>query len=171
MKLFEEIVIEDSIEIDAPPEAVFNFLLGLTDDTSYKAWHPEDHISLKWIKGKPWAVGSIVHAREYIHGVVHKLKFVVTRMTPNRFVEYSPTFWLMRVFIPKNQFIIEPAAKGCVFKAVGTYKVGRIGKLLARKRIADGIASIEKHLKEEGENLKANVEKVSGYGADKNNTM
>lgn len=159
MKIFEEIIIEDSIEIDASPEAVFNFLLNLTDDASYRAWHSKDHISFKWVKGKPWEVGSIILAKEYIHGVVHRLKFVITQMIPNRFIEYSPTFWLFRIFIPKNQFIIEPTSNGCIFKAVGIYKVGRIGRVFAKKRIVEGIASIKKHLKEEGESLKHAIEK------------
>ena len=82
MKLLEEIVVEDSIEIEAEPEDVFKFLLDLKDDASYRAWHPNDHISLRWVKGKPWEVGSIVYAKEYIHGVIHTLKFVVTKMIP-----------------------------------------------------------------------------------------
>jgi len=159
MKIFEKIIIEDSTEINAPPQAVFNFLLNLKDDESYRAWHPKDHISFRWVKGKPWAVGSIVHAKEYIHGVVHTLKFVVAQMIPNRLIEYYPTFWLFRIFIPKNLFIIDPTPTGCVFRAVGIYKVGRIGKLLAKKRITEGIASIKKHLREEGENLKQIIEK------------
>lgn len=159
MKLLEEIVVEDSIEIEAEPEAVFRFLLNLKDDASYRAWHPKDHISLRWVKGEPWEAGSIVYAKEYIHGVVHTLKFVVTKMVPNRLIEYTPTFWLHRIFIPKNSFIIEQTSRGCNFKAVGCYRVGRIGRLLAKKRITEGIASIKRHLREEGEFLKKSVEK------------
>lgn len=159
MKLLEDIIVEDSIEIIAEPEAVFKFLLNLKDDESYQAWHPKDHISLRWVKGKPWEVGSIVYAKEYIHGVVHKLKFVVTRMIPNQLIEYTPTFWLFRLFIPKNAFIIEQTSKGCIFKAVGCYRVGRIGKLFAKRRISEGIDSIKKHLREEGEFLKQSLEK------------
>ena len=160
MKLLEEIVIEDSIEIEAEPEAVFKFLLNLKDDASYRAWHPNDHISFRWVKGKPWEVGSIVYAKEYIHGVIHTLKFVVTKMIPNRLIEYIPTFWLFRIFIPRNSFIIERTSRGCNFKAVGCYRVGRIGKLFAKKRITEGINSIKKHLREEGEYLKCSVEKI-----------
>jgi hypothetical protein len=151
MKLLEEIVIEDSIEIEVEPEAVFKFPLNLKDDVSYRVWHPSDHISLRWVKGKSWEVGLIVSAKEYIHGVVHTLKFVVTKMIPNRLIEYSPTYWLYRIFIPKNSFIIEQTSGGCIFRAVGCYRVGRIGKLFAKKRIAEGIASIKKHIREEGE--------------------
>lgn len=50
MKILEDIKIKDPIEITAPPESVFDFLLNLTDDKSYRNWHPEDHISLCWLK-------------------------------------------------------------------------------------------------------------------------
>ena len=159
MKLLDDIVIEDSIEIEADPEAVFKFLLNLKDDAAYRTWHPSDHISLRWVKGKPWEVGSIVYAKEYIHGVAHTLKFLVTKTIPNQLIEYTPTFWLYRIFIPKNSFIIERTPRGCNFKAVGRYRVGKIGKLFAKKRITEGIDSIKKHLKEEGESLKIHVEK------------
>jgi Polyketide cyclase / dehydrase and lipid transport len=158
MKILEEIVIKDSIEINASPESVFEFLVNMTDDESYRNWHPEDHISLRWLKGKPWEVGSVVCAKEYIHGVIHTFKFVTTKMIPNRLIEYMPTFCLYRIFIPKNSFIIEPTSIGCIFTAEGSYRIGRIGKLFAKNKIEKGIASMKKHLQEEGENLKRSVE-------------
>ena len=158
MKILEDIRIKDSVEIHAPPEAVFEFLLDLNDDASYRNWHPEDHISLRWLKGKPWEVGSVVCAKEYIHGVKHTFKFVTTKMIPNRRIEYMPAFWFYRIFFPKNAFMIEPTSTGCVFTAEGVYRVGRIGKLLAKNRIEKGIASMKQHLREEGENLKRIVE-------------
>lgn len=158
MKLLEDIRINDSIEINAPPESVFKFLLNLKDDESYRNWHPKDHISLYWLKGKPWEIGSVVCAKEYIHGVKHTFKFVTTKMIPNKLIEYKPTFWLYRIFIPKNSFAIEPTSSGCIFTAEGTYRIGRIGRLLAKNRIENGIASMKRHLREEGENLKKVVE-------------
>lgn len=69
MKIFEEIRIKDSIAIDSSPESVFEFLINITDDESYRNWHPKDHICLRRLKGKPWEIGSVVYAKEYIHGV------------------------------------------------------------------------------------------------------
>ena len=158
MKILEDIVIKDSIEIGAPPESVFEFLLNINDDESYRNWHSKDHISLRWLKGKPWEIGSVVYAKEYIHGVKHTFKFVTTKMIPNQLIEYIPKFWLYRIFIPKNSFNIEPTSTGCIFTAEGTYRIGRIGKLLAKNKIEKGIASMKKHLREEGENLKKIVE-------------
>jgi hypothetical protein len=38
MKILEDILIKDSIEINAPSESVFEFLLNLKDDESYRNW-------------------------------------------------------------------------------------------------------------------------------------
>ena len=83
MALLEDVVLTDSIEINTTPEEVFSFLTGLVDDESYRAWHQEDHVTLRWLEGQPWTKGSIVYAEEYIHGKLHKLKFKVTEVVPN----------------------------------------------------------------------------------------
>jgi len=51
MALMEDVTLTDSIEIKATPERVFDFLVHLVDDESYRAWHPEDHVALRWLKG------------------------------------------------------------------------------------------------------------------------
>ena len=58
MAFFEEVVIKDSIEIKTTAEKVFNFLTGIVDDESYRAWHKEDHVSFRWLKGNPWSETS-----------------------------------------------------------------------------------------------------------------
>ena len=62
MAFFEDVVITDSIEIKTTAERVFNFLTGIIDDDSYTAWHKEDHVSFRWLKGKPWTEGSVMYA-------------------------------------------------------------------------------------------------------------
>ena len=54
MKLMEDVFLTDSIEIRTTPEKIFAFLQNLVDDTSYRAWHPDDHVSMCWIKGSAW---------------------------------------------------------------------------------------------------------------------
>lgn len=158
MKIFEEVVLKDTIKVNAPPEAVFRFLTGMIDTNSYKKWHPKDHISLEWISGEPWQTGSIVKAQELLHGKPHTLKFTVTRIIPDRLIEYAPSNRLMRFYFPRNQFLIEPDDKGSIFTATGVLKVGRIGKLLAKTKLEKGLASVKQHMKEEGENLKELLE-------------
>jgi hypothetical protein len=146
MKLLEDVVLTDSIEIKTTPEKISEFLTGLVDDESYRAWHPDDHVALRWIKGGPWKEGSVVYAEEYIHGKLHKLKFVITKVVP------------LRIYFPKNTFTIEAKGESCIFTATACVRVGRIFKTLAKSKLEFGLSSVRKHMKEEGENLKKILE-------------
>jgi uncharacterized protein YndB with AHSA1/START domain len=146
------IEIEDSIEINVPAEKVFEWLTNLRDSETYRTWHP-DHVSLRWIKGEPFREGSVVYAEEYLHGKLHKLKFVGTKMVPNRLIEYQLAFPLS--FLSKSSFIIEPTGENsCIFTAKGSMRGGPLYKKLGRKSIEATI----RHVKEEGENLKRILE-------------
>ena len=111
MALLEDVTLTDSIEIKTTPEKIVSFLTNLVDDESYRAWHPVDHVSLRWIKGQPWEEGSVVYAEEYIHGKLHKLKFVIMKVVPNTEMEYAPVSRLLRRYLHKNTFHIEPREK------------------------------------------------------------
>jgi len=158
MKILEDIILEDSIEIKSKPEVVFNFITSLVDNESYCKWHPKDHISLQWIKGNPWEEDSVVVAKEYVHGVKHTFKFIVTSVKENQLIEYKPKSKFLRIFIPLNSFNFDSTPDGCVFTARGSYRIGRLGKLFAKKFIDKGIESMKLHLKEEGQNLKKIIE-------------
>jgi hypothetical protein len=54
--------------------------------------------------------------------------------------------------------IIEQKEKSCIFTASGTYRVGKLGKIFFKRAIANGLSSVKKHMKEEGENLKLILE-------------
>jgi len=146
-------VLTDSIKIKASPEKIFSFLTGLKDTESYKAWHP-DHVVMRWIKGEPFTEGSIVYFEEYLHGKIHKAKFMCTKAVPNRLIEYKPPFPLSIIF-PGNQFIMEPVdEKSCTFTATVKVRMGPLSGRLNRRQIE----GVKRHMKEEGENLKAIVE-------------
>jgi uncharacterized protein YndB with AHSA1/START domain len=159
MRFLEDIYIKDSIEIKTTPEKVFDFLVHLVDDESYRAWHPEDHVTLRWIKGEPGKEGSVLYAEEYIHGKLHKLKFLITKVVPNREIEYTPLSRFLRIYFPKNTFTIEPKGDSCVFTATAQLRVGRIVKALAKNKLEYGLSCVKKHMKEEGENLKRILER------------
>jgi hypothetical protein len=159
MKLLEDIIITDSIEIQTTPEEVFRFFLKIVDDTSYQAWHPEDHVAFRWIKGEPWQEGSVAYSEEYLHGKLHKFSFLVNKVVANREIELVPLSRFLRIFFPGNKFSIEPREASCVFTASGVMRVGRLARLLARRKLEEGLASVRKHMKEEGENLKRILEK------------
>jgi hypothetical protein len=158
MKLLEDIVLTDSIEISTTAEKIFGFFLQIVDDASYQAWHPEDHVAFRLIRGEPCQQGSVVYAEEYIHGKLHKLKFLIKEVVPNRKIEFVPVSRLFRIYFPRNTFLIDARDGSCVFTASCVVRVGPLVKLLARNRLEQGLSSVRKHMKEEGENLKRILE-------------
>lgn len=158
MKIFEDVVLTDSIEIKTTPEKIFDFFTHIVDDESYRAWHPDDHVAFRWIKGQPWQEGSVIYAEEYIHGKLHRLKFVISRIIPNRLIEYTPLSRILRIYFPKNTFSMEPKGDTCLFTATGILRVGRLAKFFAKGKLDIALASARRHMKEEGENLKKLLE-------------
>ena len=162
MALIEDVTLTDSIGIKTTPERIFDFFAHLVDDESYREWHPKDHVAFRWLKGKPWEEGSVVYAEEYIHGKLHKLKFLVTKVVPNREIQYVPVSWFLRRYFPKNAFHLEPKEDTCIFTATGTYRIGWLVRTFAANRIERALSSVKKHIKEEGENLKRILEAEEG---------
>jgi hypothetical protein len=80
---FNTEILTDSIEVNASPEKVFSRLVQrMKDKESYQAWHP-DHVDIRWIKGEPFHEGSVLYAEEYLHGELHKLKFLIMKIAPD----------------------------------------------------------------------------------------
>jgi uncharacterized protein YndB with AHSA1/START domain len=152
------IMLTDSIEINATPERVFEWLSQrFNSKEAYQAWHP-DHVDLRWIKGEPLQEGSIVYAEEYLHGKLHKLKFRITKIVSNRRIEYRSLFPLS-IFAPGNAFLIEPRGESrCRFIATGSLRLPRWFFEKLHKRHKGKIEATEQHMKEEGENLKKTLE-------------
>ena len=84
MPFFEEMVIQESIEIKTTPEKIFKFLTGIVDNERYKIWHNTSHVNFRWIKGEPWEEDSVMYAEEYLHGKLHKLTFKVIKIVKNQ---------------------------------------------------------------------------------------
>jgi hypothetical protein len=66
---------------------------------------------------------------------------------------------VLRRFFPKNQFSIEQKGETCVFKASGIFRHGWLIKTFFKKHLDQNLASVKKHMKEEGKNLKRILEK------------
>ncbi|MFX0046513.1 MAG: SRPBCC family protein [Candidatus Hermodarchaeota archaeon] len=152
------LTLTDSIEIKATPEKVYDWLMQrMKDKESYQAWHP-DHVDVRWIKGEPLHEGSILYAEEYLHGQLHKLKFRITKIVPNREIKYR-TLFPLSFFVPGNTFLIEPKGEdSCIFTATGDFRAGPLFKKLGKSRIE----ATRQHMKEEGENLKKALERDLG---------
>ena len=152
------ITLKDSIEINASTDKVFQKLLEyLSNEESYKSWHPE-HVALRWIKGEPLKEGSILYVEEYLQGYLHKLKYRIKRIVPNQLILYAPLFPIS-IFATGNTFKTESEADNrCVFSAEGHIRFPLwLFKKLHKSHEGKLMAS-EKHMKEEGVNIKKAVE-------------
>jgi len=151
---FRTIILEDSINIKTTPEKIWDFFVHM--DENYVAWHPEDHILFRWIKGKPLEEGTIDYFEEYIHGRIHKMETSYTRIIPYREIEFRPTHPILRIFLPKSTFTITPKDGYCTFTARNYFRLGPIS--LRSKLVKHRLELVKKHMIEEGENLKKLLE-------------
>lgn len=144
-------VLQDSIEIRAMPEKIFDWLLHLEEH--YREWHP-DHITCSWVKGGPGKEGSVLYIEEYVHKDLHKMEFRITKIEPARKIEYSILF-PTSILCPNGSFIIELKNRSCIFTATLSFRFGGLLSHLFKKRVE----ALRTHMKEEGENLKKLLEK------------
>lgn len=144
------ITLKDSIEIKTTPKEIFTWFLHFEEN--FHAWHT-DHINCRWLKGKPFEEGSTLYVEEYLHGKPHKMKFLGTKVEPNRKIEYKLLFPIS-IICPKGSFSIEPKGESCIFTATLSFRFGWLFSRFAKDRVE----AIKKHMKEEGENLKRLLE-------------
>jgi len=155
MKLFEQWVLKDSIEINTTPEKIWGFFTDL--ETNYKAWHPEDHVLFRWTKGKPMESGSNWYAEEIVHGKVFKLRGTVGEVIPNRKIVFKYSLPISLV-APGFEWLIEPKGADSVFTANSYLRAGNFIRILSKKEMDMKLEMTLKHTKEEGENLKKLLE-------------
>lgn len=156
MRLFEQLVLKDSIEIRTKPEIIWDFFTNL--ERNYKAWHPEDHILFKWIKGKPMESGSIWYGEEILKGKLKKLKGTIAEVIPNKKIVFKFSFPIS-ILSPGFEWHVEPKNSGSVFTAIGYMRCFELFRSIAKNHVDTGIEAGKKHVKEEGENLKKLLEK------------
>ena len=151
-------VLTHKIKIRTTPARIWNFFKEM-DDKKYLLWHPQDHVSFKWVKGKPMEEGSVARFEEYLHGKLHKMSVKYLKAVPNKLIEFTmvnPPFW--NIFYPKSSFEIKKEGNYCYFIAKNYFRIG-IFKFFFSSLIDKQVDSIMKHMKEEGENLKKLMEK------------
>lgn len=142
--------LRDSIDIDAPPERVWDWIEGLADN--YTGWHPA-HISAEWERGAPNRVGSVLRAVEDLGGHREELRFELTSVEPPRRFEYR-LLGPLKLLLPTGAFAVVPIAGGSRFVATISYRFGWLTEQLFRRRTA----MLRDHMREEGENLKRVIE-------------
>lgn len=157
MKLLANMTLEDSIEIKTTPEKIWEFFANL--EKNYKFWHPQDHILFRWTKGKPMESGSNWYAEEVIRGKVFKLKGTIGEVIPNRKIVFKYSFPISLI-APKFEWLIEPKGSNSIFTAISYLRAGDLFYKLSKEEMERKIGMHNKHVKEEGENLKKLLESI-----------
>ncbi|UCC38592.1 MAG: SRPBCC family protein [Candidatus Aminicenantes bacterium] len=147
--------LKHSIEIKTSPEKIWAFFVNL--EQNYTTWHPEDHVSFKWIKGKPWEEGSAFYAEQYAKGKLTKFKGTVCEVIPNRKIVFKFSFPISLIS-PKIEWLIEPKGSNSVFTAITHARAGVFFGKIFKKHWKNSKELHDKHTGEEGENLKKILE-------------
>lgn len=139
---------EDTISIEAPPERVFDFFRDMGEH--YLDWHP-DHLAFRWVEGEALEEGNVCYFEERIGDEVLEKNVRFTKVEPDRYIEFVPTSWLLRLFLPRMSFAMESqGSDSTLFRAQIYLGVGPLGERWHREEFE----AVRRHMKEEGENLK-----------------
>lgn len=150
------VTLRHTIEINAAPEAVWAFFDSIED--TYTKWHP-NHVVFRWVKGNRFEPNAVAYTEQNMHGARHKMKVTCTEVIPHRKIGFAWGNPLLRFFVPRNEWTLEPCNGGCRFSAEHDIRLGWISSRMKKtKRMLD---QTRQHLKKEGENLKRLVE---GHG-------
>jgi uncharacterized protein YndB with AHSA1/START domain len=155
MALIKTLVLKGSIEINVPPEKIWEFFTNL--EQNYKTWHPEDHILFKWTEGPPMEEGSRFYAEQYAMGDVTVYKGTIGEVIPNRKIVFNLSF-PMSVVSPKFEWLIEPKNSHAVFIDITYLRFERLFRLFG-KRFNALLEAHDNHTGTERENLKKLLEK------------
>jgi hypothetical protein len=143
------VVLRDSIEVRAPLAKLFEFFEGMSQER-YLAWHP-DHKLFRWTEGQGLRPGNRFYFEEVIAGKMLKKSVRFTRIEAPHHIEFVPTFWLLRLFLPRLVFRAEVVSpQSFRFIAEIVVRTGPIGARL-NKREFD---AVREHMRVEGVNFK-----------------
>ena len=154
MPLCKRLELSHSIEIKATHEEIWNFLIN---PDNYTIWHPQDHIRMWWKEGKPFEVGSKFYSEQLVFGKVQKYNGTIIELIPNRKVVFTFKF-PMSLISPKIIWKTETKGENTVFTAVSIIRAGNLYKKIFRKGMEKLITEHNRHVSEEGENLKKILE-------------
>ncbi len=143
--------LEDSVEIRTAPDRIFDFFEHM--DRNYQSWHP-DHVVFKWVEGSSLKEGAVFYFEEYIAGKLLKKRVRFTRIEADKHIEFAPTFWLLRLFLPRFVFHIDVDGDRCKFAARIRIRIGPLAKRLHQREFD----AVRQHMREEGQNLKRLLE-------------
>lgn len=151
------ISLRDSVEIRTTPGELFAWLGRMPEE--YESWHP-DHVACRVLHGSVLEVGSEIECQEYLHGKLHSLRFRMTKVIPDRRVEF--------VIERMGRGAFEAQANGDTVTFVAELDIGSDAPIVGRfvdfiisRLFNQRIESMRQHMAEEGRNLKTILESGS----------
>lgn len=151
------ISLRDTIEIHTTPGQLFAWLGRMPEE--YESWHP-DHVACRVVHGSVLEVGSEIECQEYLHGKLHSLRFRMTKVIPDRRVEF--------VIERMGRGAFEAQANGDTVTFVAELDIGSDAPIVGRfvdfiisRLFNQRIESMRQHMAEEGRNLKTILESGS----------
>lgn len=158
------ISLRDSIEFQCTAGQVFSWLESMP--RVYKAWHP-DHIDCRVIHGSMLEVGSEIECEEYLHGKLHSLRLRMTKVIPDKRVE----FIIERM--GRGAFEVQATSGSVKFVAeldigVDSPFLGPLFDFIFLRFFHQRIDAMRQHMAEEGNNLKAILESEWPLRTDQN---
>jgi hypothetical protein len=140
-----------STSIKTTPEEVSLFFANMAEN--YLRWHP-DHVLFRWEGKGGLHAGAGFYFEELIAGKLLKKRVRFTRIVPGRLIEFAVTNPLFRLVLPSIAFQIEPEGDSVHVTQTIHIRIGPLGARLNRKEFA----AVQKHMDDEGENLKRILE-------------
>jgi hypothetical protein len=156
------ISLRNHIEIQTTPRHLFAWLERMPQE--YLSWHP-DHVSCRVIQGSILEVSSEIECREYLHGKLHTVRFRMTKIIPDRRIEFNVKGMGRGAFeaqiVGENVRFIAELDIGSEIPILG-FLFDRLFSRLFNRRIAE----MRQHMAEEGENLKTILETAFSAGLE-----
>ena len=148
------ISLRDRVEIQTTPAQVFAWLGCMPQE--YQAWHP-DHVACRVLQGSMLEVGSEIACEEYLHGKLHAMRFRMTKVIPDKRVEFEVEG------MGRGAFEAEESGDGVRFVAeldIGSEApiLGRLFDFIFPRLFKNRIEAMRQHMAEEGKNLKTILE-------------
>ena len=154
------ISLRDSIEIHTTARQVFTWLESMPKE--YVSWHP-DHIACQVIHGSMLEVGSEIECEEYLHGKLHSLRLRVTKVVPNKRVEFAIERMGRGAFeVLTNNDTVRFVAELDIGTASPIF--GPLFDYIFSWFFYQRIEAMQRHMEEEGKNLKAILESALPLG-------
>jgi len=148
------ISLKDTVEIRTTPTQLFAWLARMPE--FYTSWHP-DHVACRVLHGSLLETGSEVECEEYLHGKLHSMRFRMTKVIPERRLEFAVQGMGRGAF--------EAQAATHVVSFVAELDIGSDAPLIGplfdsifRRFFPERIDAMRQHMAEEGRNLKAILE-------------